>query len=77
MGTDSVKNAASGGAPSKVSWAWNWRALELGAAWSWVASLGAGGGVELGGEEEEGGGEGEGFHRGWLIGGWERWFVTL
>lgn len=37
VGTDSVKNAAAGGAPWKVSWAWNWRALELGAAWSWEA----------------------------------------
>lgn len=37
MGTDSVKYATSGGAPSKVSWAWNWRALEVGAAWSLAA----------------------------------------
>ena len=38
-GTDMVKNA-SGSAPLKVSWAWNWRAsvlVEAGALQTWVA----------------------------------------
>ena len=34
VGTDSENDAA---APSKVSWAWNWRAFGLGAAWRLVA----------------------------------------
>lgn len=37
VGTDRLKNATSGGAPSNVSWASNWRAVEVGAALSLAA----------------------------------------
>ena len=40
VGMETVKEAAWGGAPSKVTWAWNWRASAfagVGEAWIWVA----------------------------------------